>query len=176
MKSPDIHIARLLLLINEITRRSGSLAGLTKLAKLDFLLRYPAFLEVLNESRNIVDLTWSPPTQVELDVIDAPMIRYRYGPWDHMYYSFIGGLVGRGIVDYVRPEFGRLALRSTKSGTEIAVKLAELDEWKSTVVRAEFLGHHYNLSGTELKGLIYSSFPVLVDQPIGTPIEPEPVL
>lgn len=41
------HMSRLLLLINAFAgaSREGSIEGLTKLAKLDFLLRYPANLE-----------------------------------------------------------------------------------------------------------------------------------
>lgn len=43
----SLHLGRLLVLIDAFAGKAGDqkLEGLTKLAKLDFLLRYPAFLE-----------------------------------------------------------------------------------------------------------------------------------
>lgn len=46
-QSPELHLARLLVLLGEFGGADGTgrVEGLTKLAKLDFLLRYPAMLE-----------------------------------------------------------------------------------------------------------------------------------
>ncbi len=45
--SDDLHEARLLVLLRAFAGETGAekIEGLTKLAKLDFLLRYPVFLE-----------------------------------------------------------------------------------------------------------------------------------
>ena len=45
--APELHAARLLVLISAFSGEdhAGSMEGLTKLAKLDFLLRYPVMLE-----------------------------------------------------------------------------------------------------------------------------------
>ena len=45
-RSPELHTARLLILLNAFASDGdGAVEGLTKLAKLDFLLRYPVMLE-----------------------------------------------------------------------------------------------------------------------------------
>ena len=49
----DLHLARLLILLGTFVgqNQTGSVEGLTKLAKLDFLLRYPVYLERALEAR-----------------------------------------------------------------------------------------------------------------------------
>ena len=47
------HQARLLVLVDAFTRSGGKVDGLTKVAKLDFLLRYPTFLRRLADTRGI---------------------------------------------------------------------------------------------------------------------------
>src|SRR4051812_8958892 len=81
------HQARVLLLVAAVAAQPGharNLDGLTKLAKLDFLLRYPALASVVldpldpRDSRlQLQDEDLREPTAVE-----APMTRYKYGPWD----------------------------------------------------------------------------------------------
>lgn len=46
-QSPELHATRILLLLNAFAEEGqcGVIDGLTKLAKLDFLLRYPVMLE-----------------------------------------------------------------------------------------------------------------------------------
>ena len=46
-QSPELHAARLLVLLDAFAEsgQDGAIEGLTKLAKLDFLLRYPVMLE-----------------------------------------------------------------------------------------------------------------------------------
>lgn len=77
--SIDFHAARLLVLL----RRCGEgsryhIEGRTKLAKLDFFLRYPAFLE---RARAAVRATGRDiaPWRADGAEVEAPMIRYRYG-------------------------------------------------------------------------------------------------
>src|SRR5262245_53141216 len=92
------HQMRILLLVARVAATPGhqrKLDGLTKLAKLDFLVRYPALasrvLSELDPQDYRLHLSQSPepdPTTVE-----APMIRYKYGPWDDRYYPVIGALV-----------------------------------------------------------------------------------
>lgn len=94
--------ARLLLLIDEFSHVRGGgaryLEGRVKLAKLDFLLRYPRHL------RRVLVTHGARSSDIELlDVDEAPldarMMRYRYGPWDPSYYAVLGSLIGRGLVD-----------------------------------------------------------------------------
>jgi hypothetical protein len=145
-----------------------------KLAKLDFLLRYPAFLESLNNRREIVDLTWLPPREAERKVVDAPMIRYKYGPWDHKYYAIVGSLVGRGLAEYSFSGKAKLGLKTTEPGTDVARQIRGLPEWRETVFRLDFIAHHYDLDGDELARMIYDAFPQMIEQPIGETIEIRP--
>ena len=69
-RDANYHQARILLLIDAFAGRTGSMDGLTKLAKLDFLLRYPAFLERLADSVEGLDLgEESRPTAQEREAV-----------------------------------------------------------------------------------------------------------
>ena len=166
------HLARLLLLVDAFGQATGTgLDGLTKLAKLDFLLRYPGFLQSLLAKQHIaamVDLA-----DHELQAISDPMIRYRYGPWDNRYYELLGGLVGRGLVEYVKGR-GRVSFRATTSAHQIASDLRGSPEWSTIVRRIQLLHEHFDIGGTQLKKLIYDSFPALVALPWRAVIQPAP--
>jgi hypothetical protein len=158
----EYHQARVLLLINAMSGRTGSLDGLTKLAKLDFLLRYPTFLERLLPGRMIGD---AAPTSEERDTVESRMIRYKYGPWDDRYYGIIGALVSRGLIDYAQSR-GRVALRPTAAGRELSQSLARDHHWAMTADRCALLHEQYGrLTGNALKNLIYQSLPEVVDRP-----------
>lgn len=164
----EYHIARLLLLIDAISGRTGSLDGLTKLAKLDFLLRYPVFLEQLAASGSVpglaLDMT-TAPTADERSAVESRMIRYKYGPWDDKYYGLIGALVGRGLAKYTEGP-GNLNLRPTEGGRAIAGTLARDPAWQRTAARCEALRRAFRrYSGNRLKELIYSQLPEAVDRP-----------
>jgi hypothetical protein len=82
----EIHLARLLLLLRAFAGQKGNktINGLTKMVKLDFLLRYPVYLERALQARG------SSPTRAEVldherKSVESAMIRYHYGPWDPRY-------------------------------------------------------------------------------------------
>ena len=74
---PEYHLARLLLLIDAFSGADHQLDGLTKLAKLDFLLRYPIFLERLLERRGLHWPEGAAPTLAERQAVESRMIRYK---------------------------------------------------------------------------------------------------
>jgi hypothetical protein len=165
------HQARVLLLVDAVScepGHSGKLDGLTKLAKLDFLLRYPALapevLEGLDRADTRLHLSHediSEPTDVE-----APMTRYKYGPWDDRYYPVIGALVGRGLLRYVGGRRGSVALRPTAAGKNLAGDLAATSQWADISDRCHAIaGASSGLTGSALKNLIYSRVPGLMDRP-----------
>src|ERR1041384_107883 len=89
-RNDDLHLARLLILLNVFAGRDGThtVEGLTKLAKLDFLLRYPAYLERAvkarlegQEDERTVERV--SVADFERRSIESRMVRFRYGPWDH---------------------------------------------------------------------------------------------
>jgi hypothetical protein len=174
-ESLDAHVARVLLLVDTFSSPSGiGLDGLTKLAKLDFLLRYPVFLESLNARQGVTDPAWEPPREVERQAVESPMMRYKYGPWDDRYYVVVGGLIGRGLAEYIAGR-GNVALRVTDEGHRIATTLSQLHAWSDVAARLQCLRRNYDMSGSRLKELIYESFPRLIAQPIGSNIEALPL-
>jgi hypothetical protein len=88
--------ARLLLLIDAFTGPTANLEGRTKLAKLDFLLRYPRFFRRALEIR-APQATVPEPVPSEGN-IEQRMVRYRYGPWDPAYFALLGSLIGRALI------------------------------------------------------------------------------
>lgn len=151
--------ARVLLLIDQFSRtprgRERYLEGRVKLAKLDFLIRYPRhFVRVLSacgaSDRDVQQIDQSDFP------LDARMMRYRYGPWDPSYYAILGSLIGRGLV-VVAPLDGRrgFGYRTSSLGEQVASDL-RLDESFEQVVMKLRLAHKYlDKSGTTLKNYLY---------------------
>ena len=94
-QADELHLARLLVLLGAATKRrrtsdkEKTIKGITKLAKLDFLLRYPNCLE-----RALKVLNYDPVEanvqDYERDSVESSMIRFKYGPWDDRYRRWIG--------------------------------------------------------------------------------------
>lgn len=162
------HEARILLLINQFTTDKSGLAGLTKLAKLDFLLRYPAMLERLLPEGQTSWPQGSEPTQEERLAVESRMTRYKYGPWDQRYYSILGSLVARGLITY--GDSSRAEFRATPQGTTAAASLVETPQWAVVSTRIKLLKRHFNKTGSALKKLIYEQLPDAVDRPWRTEI------
>ncbi|QPP05198.1 hypothetical protein G4Z16_01015 [Streptomyces bathyalis] len=162
------HEARVLLLIAQFTGAKSSLKGLTKLAKLDFLLRYPAMLERLLPEGVASWPADTAPTPPERLAVESRMIRYKYGPWDQRYYRILGALVARGLISY--GDGARAEFRTTPRGTAAAASLGATPEWTVTAARIKLLKRHFNKSGSALKELIYDSLPDAVDRPWRTEI------
>ena len=82
----SLHLARLMLILRSLAADSPEtpLAGLTKLAKLDFLLRYPVFLERALQARH-ANATNVKTEDYERLSVESAMVRYRFGPWDERY-------------------------------------------------------------------------------------------
>lgn len=165
------HQARVLLLVTMVAQtkgHAGKLDGLTKLAKLDFLVRYPALaprvLDRLDSSDRRLHLSADDadaPTEVE-----APMSRYKYGPWDDRYYPVIGALVGRGLLRYARGRRGSVALVPTPAGRRLATAMATSATWEQLGDRCTAIAEASSgLTGNALKDLIYQRLAALMDRP-----------
>lgn len=152
----ELHAARLVLLIAicGVKKKETGLArldGLTKLAKLDFLTRYPDFYEKLAKHFGVESRT-------SLRHVESSMIRFHYGPWDDRYYHILGYLESRGliVVDKERSTF-RFGL--TSAGTEIALRLStekSFGELAMHIKRVKSLVGKF--TGSKLKDTIYEVF------------------
>jgi hypothetical protein len=160
-QNPDLHLARLLVLLGEFggTDGRGRVDGLTKLAKLDFLLRYPAMLEqalaVKGRSTASVRVQDFERTSVE-----SRMVRYRFGPWDHRYRLLLNTLVARQLAT-VAIEGRTISIGLTPRGMELAKALASTDAFADLSRRAKTLHSHFDLTATNLMKFIYDTFPEL---------------
>lgn len=159
----EYHVGRVLILLHAMSPGGGVMRGLTKLVKLDFLLRYPGFLERLLDAR---DLQWplgAEPTESERLAVESPMIRYKYGPWDSRYYPILGYLSATQLAEVLKVN-GVITIRLTDAGREAARRLADDPTWQRVRERAGLLRQHFDMSGNALKESIYRELPDAVDR------------
>lgn len=161
--------ARLLILIAAFSANNGSLEGRTKLAKLDFLIRYPPyFARALsarpNLSRNATVAVEN--ARAEGQTIESRMVRYRYGPWDPAHFALLGRLVGKELVEPVAEKNG-IGYRVTEKGRELAAAIASDEAWTTVAERAAFLKQYLDLTGYGLTQFIYKNIPEVADSTWG---------
>jgi hypothetical protein len=134
-----------------------AIEGITKLAKLDFLLRYPTYFERAVRKRG-GSLASTPIADYERGTVEAQMVRYRFGPWDHRLRRFLNLLAARGLVQISIK--GRTVLISlTETGKRIATQLGQRDEYRSLASRAQVLKRRLDIGATQLMNFIYETFP-----------------
>jgi hypothetical protein len=152
----EFHAARLLLLFH-VCGTKGQIDGLTKMAKLDFFVRYPSFFSLICQRLNEQALS-------RIDYVESEMVRYHYGPWDHRYYNILGYLRSKGLLK-IWKEGNAINFKTTDIGEKLASELEEKIEFQDLVnqMRAvkKVLG---NKKGNQLKELIYDEFDSQVAQ------------
>jgi hypothetical protein len=160
--APELHAARLLVLISAFSGadQAGAVEGLTKLAKLDFLLRYPVMLERALEAKG------RSAREVQLEdherlSVESEMVRYRFGPWDHRYREFLNILVGKGLV-VVSVEGRKVVITPTARGQAVASEMATNPMFRDYFRRSALLKRHFDLQATNLMRFIYETFPEVV--------------
>lgn len=169
------HQLRVLLLVAAVSAEPGhgrKLDGLTKLAKLDFFVRYPALAPMLlddlegDDRMHVNEVDRLTPTLVQ-----DPMTRYKYGPWDDRYYPVIGALVSRGLLRYAKGRRGSVALMPTAAGKALAAEVATDEVWREVADRCEAVAAaSRGMTGNALKELIYDRLADLMDRPHRTVI------
>ena len=169
--SDDFHLARMLLLLKACSKRSNKpVDGIMKLAKLDFLLRYPnclvRVLNALGKASLAEDIR-----EEERNTIEARMIRFRFGPWDERYRKWIGLLVARRLAQtYLDGRTVKVVL--TDAGCQLAKQLAERDEFRELADRSSIISKVVgDYTATKLKDFIYKVFPEITNMKWGEEIE-----
>lgn len=159
---PELHAARLLMLISAFSgvSRNDKIEGLTKLAKLDFLLRYPVMLkralEAKGHSTKYVQLEDHERLSVE-----SKMVRYRFGPWDHRYREYLNILVAKELVE-IDIEGRKVVISVTARGHELAEKLSSGPLFQDYSRRCILLKRYFDIQATTLMRFIYATFPEVV--------------
>lgn len=158
-ESPDLHAARLLILIDAFVGddTTNGVEGLTKLAKLDFLLRYPVLLEralqAKGKSTKALELE-----EHERFSVESEMVRYRFGPWDHRYREILNILTAKGLVK-ISVEGNTVVVLETHRGREQVKKLIENESFATYFKRAKIIKSNFDLKATNLMKFIYKTFP-----------------
>jgi len=169
-QSPELHAARILLLLDAFAQDSqiGSIEGLTKLAKLDFLLRYPVMLEraLQAKGRSIREVQLEDHERYS---VESEMVRYRFGPWDHRYREFLNILVAKGLTS-ISVEGRKVVIALTKQGRDLARQLAAQEIFEQYSRRAKLLKRHFDVTGVNLMKFIYDTFPEIVTLRSNKPI------
>ena len=112
----EFHAGRLLLLF-KICGTANKIDGLTKMAKLDFFVRYPQFFDVLCEKLG-KSSTASP------SMVESSMVRFHYGPWDRRYYHVLSYLEAKGLLTVTR-KGKQFEFELTELGKQVANQLAK---------------------------------------------------
>jgi len=166
----NLHLGRLLVLLGAVDNGKGkSVEGITKLAKLDFLLRYPNCLE-----RALAAVGKKPELakvdEHERTTIEAKMVRFKYGPWDSRYRRWLGLLVARGLAE-VFVSGRTVHARLTHKGVELSALLKDRSEFGQLAERAGLIARVFGRkSGTGLKEFVYTTFPEITSMKWGTEI------
>lgn len=160
--SVELHLARLILLLDAFAgeKREGSVEGLTKLAKLDFLLRYPVMLEraLQAKGRSTRDVQLEDH---ERQSVESEMVRYRFGPWDHRYREFLNILVAKSLAN-VSVEGRKVVIQLTAEGRKVAAQLAAENTFEPYARRSTLLKRNFDMTATNLMRFIYQTFPEVV--------------
>ncbi|TVV74740.1 hypothetical protein [Sphingomonas solaris] len=170
-----LHLARLLVLLRSADKANKTklkpVEGITKLAKLDFLLRYPIYLE-----RALIQLGKSPDaaavTPRERTTVETKMIRFRYGPWDGRYRRWLSLLSARGLIT-LSMTGRKIEIGLTDTGRAVADGLGarptfrDLAERGAVVVKA--VG---SMPATKLKDFVYEIVPEITGMKWGEEIGP----
>lgn len=146
----EFHASRLLLLIHYCGTRD-KIDGLTKLAKLDFFVRYPSFFdEVMSQENN--DLRSST------NLVESSMVRHHYGPWDKRYYHILSFLEGSRQIN-VTKEGNTYYFELTEAGKNTAERLAKEEDFNQVIEQMKRVKKAFGRrAGSALKKLIYETF------------------
>ena len=167
----DFHLSRLLLLLKACSKRSNKpVDGIMKLAKLDFLLRYPNCLVRVLEHLGKEEAADSI-SEEERNTIEARMIRFRFGPWDGRYRKWIGLLVSKRLANtYVDGRTVKVQL--TDDGLSLAESIEKLPEFEDLAAHSKLISSSVgNYSATKLKNFVYEVFPEIVEMSWGEDID-----
>lgn len=169
----SLHLARLLILLRSADKRGKSqgkpVEGITKLAKLDFLLRYPLYLErallSLGKPRESAGVLPRERTTVE-----TKMIRFRYGPWDGRYRRWLSLLSARGLIS-LSMSGRRIEIGLTDTGRALADGLSERPDFQDLASRGTVIMKAVGaMPATKLKDFVYQIVPEITGMKWGEEI------
>jgi hypothetical protein len=157
----DIHLGRLLLLLLAANEKgSKSIDGITKLAKLDFLLRYPNCLERALEAEN-KGAELANVKDYERSTLESKMIRFKYGPWDSRYRRWLNLLTSRDLAT-IEIQKKTVVIKLTEKGRKIAELFSADASYTDIYFRSQLVIKTFGkMSSSGIKNFVYQVFPEL---------------
>jgi hypothetical protein len=176
--SDEFNEARLLLLLKAAAGKEETakpLDGIMKLAKMDFLLRYPNMLvralNVIGESKKSALADAAAIPEEDRDTIEARMIRFRFGPWDPRYRRWLSILVAKQLANVYR-EGRTVKIQLSQKGMALAGQLAEVEAFKPLAERARVVNSAVgSMPSTKITAFVYKIAPEIVNMKWGNAIE-----
>lgn len=162
--SDDLHISRILLMLNIASRwkTKKHIAGFSKLAILDFLLRNPACLKrVLEYDKGSINVKPEVFNTAEVDSIESEMVAYNFTPWAAKYRKWISILYSKDLVNMAVSK-KTVNISITEYGKSIA-SILEIDKQNLVVIdRCELLIKNYGgMSSLRLQTHLFQVMPEL---------------
>jgi hypothetical protein len=176
--SDEFNEARLLLLLKAAAGKdeiAKPLEGIMKLAKMDFLLRYPNMLvralNVIGESKKSALAAAAAIPEQDRDTIEARMIRFRFGPWDPRYRRWLSILVAKQLAVVYR-EGRTVKIQLSKNGMALSEQLAEAEAFKPLAERAKVVNSAVgNMPSSKITAFVYKIAPEIINMKWGNAIE-----
>jgi hypothetical protein len=176
--SDEFNEARLLILLKAAAGKDEvpkPLEGIMKLAKMDFLLRYPNVLvralKVIGESKRSAREAADAIPEQDRDTIEARMIRFRFGPWDPRYRRWLSILVAKQLAVVYR-EGRTVKIQISKQGLALAEELITTEAFKPLAERAKIVNSAVGgMPSTKITAFIYKIAPELITMKWGNAIE-----
>ena len=168
--SDEFNEARLLLLLKAAAGKdeiAKPLEGIMKLAKMDFLLRYPNMLvralNVIGESKKSALAAAAAIPEQDRDTIEARMIRFRFGPWDPRYRRWLSILVAKQLAVVYR-EGRTVKIQLSKNGMALSEQLAEAEAFKPLAERAKVVNSAVgNMPSSKITAFVYKIAPEIIN-------------
>jgi hypothetical protein len=146
----ELHAARILLLC-QVCGIKNKVEGLTKLAKLDFFVRYPEFF---HEVCTYLGHSMAPVATTR----ESGMVRFHYGPWDSRYYQVLAYLEGRRLIT-VSKSGSAFQFTLTTKGRDLAQRLRSTAPFIDIVAHMKLVKKVLgSKTGSGLKTLVYKVF------------------
>ena len=173
-----LHEARLLVLLKVAAgkgKHPDPVDGIMKLAKMDFLLRYPNILEralvAISDKKPTAKKAAESITESEKDTIEGRMIRFRFGPWDKRYRRWLSIMAAKQLLTVAK--VGKtVQIQLTEKGRELADQIASRDEFVDLAKRAGLVRFAVgNMSATRLMKFVYKIAPEIVEMKWGDSIK-----
>lgn len=176
--SDEFNEARLLLLLKAAAGKEETpkpLEGIMKLAKMDFLLRYPNVLvralNVIGQSKKSALAAAAAIPEEDRDTIEARMIRFRFGPWDPRYRRWLSILVAKQLATVYR-EGRTVKIQLSKKGVVLAEQLARTEAFQPLAERAKVVNSAVgNMPSSRITDFVYKIAPEIINMKWGNPIE-----